>query len=926
MSHERMQRMHRLQLSRSLTLITSMALTLVLWACDGQNFFQPSGGIVGGGGDPTGALDVEIQSPTEPAAAPVGDSVLIRVRVTANSDISSVLFGGVAFRGDPDLGTASIVARYQSKVVDLGDLAVEDTVLTRYLLSTPDSTRELVSLFVIAYDSLGNAASDSTSLFIGGPKVEFLTLENNQQVQAGLGLSLRVYAADPQGIISLRIDATGAFEESIVVSFNPPIDSTIVDTVMVIPSGAAGQVQLTATARNSVDIPGQDGPLFLLVVSGGGGDVIAPSISLASESPDPMELGDSVIVVVAGRDDTQGSGITRVGYTVLAISPSRGDTLVQSEEVTYDPARTGNISATLSFPPFNVDALSLPDTLIFEITAYAFDAAGNCAAAVGVDVPVPLPCATLAGGEVVADGRIGLRVTRSIVAGRTVMLPRGGKIMDAVVDTIRRNLLLSNIEESVIEVFRLEEEVFLDRVRVGSEPWGITMNRGEDTLVVANSEGTNLSNVYLGPKVNSDPPFQPFEDPGRRLLTPDVVLFDVEMTLDEAGAKRLKVTFIPDLEDGFSDLPQYVAVDSTGRILFSTRTTEGGAHGTIRKAYVPPGMEFTEVRLFYEHAALADAPDFRAVANSDGVEIVNVGAGDQIIIYDHIPGTDIPISGGPSDSVSGAGNAALAAGSDVWWGTGRWDVEALGFSDTTFVTASGDGGWVAFGEGSVDPIGRIIMYNAAADSITDVIQVTDLELNASETVRGLALNHDGTLGVARGDADAYFFSTDLRKQGIAELPGGGAGAALHPLHADYPSLDNYDGTYHPDTHLAFIGTGERTIDIVDAFHFNRIGRIFIRDVVAGPLTAVLPFPDDNTGFQCSSVPVLNGSGQLVGEAIDVYQDALGNVPWPDIDDDPATPTEDKCIVIKLFGVTSSGGVVVVDVRKGDILRDHPARG
>ena len=36
-------------------------------------------------------------------------------------------------------------------------------------------------------------------------------------------------------------------------------------------------------------------------------------------------------------------------------------------------------------------------------------------------------------------------------------------------------------------------------------------------------------------------------------------------------------------------------------------------------------------------------------------------------------------------------------------------------------------------------------------------------------------------------------------------------------------------------------------------------------------------------------------------------------------------TDDACIVVKLFAVTSTGGVVVVDVRKADILRDHPAR-
>ncbi len=37
------------------------------------------------------------------------------------------------------------------------------------------------------------------------------------------------------------------------------------------------------------------------------------------------------------------------------------------------------------------------------------------------------------------------------------------------------------------------------------------------------------------------------------------------------------------------------------------------------------------------------------------------------------------------------------------------------------------------------------------------------------------------------------------------------------------------------------------------------------------------------------------------------------------------PTEDACIVVKLVGITDAGGVVVVDVRKSDLLRDHPSR-
>jgi hypothetical protein len=257
-------------------------------------------------------------------------------------------------------------------------------------------------------------------------------------------------------------------------------------------------------------------------------------------------------------------------------------------------------------------------------------------------------------------------------------------------------------------------------------------------------------------------------------------------------------------------------------------------------------------------------------------------------------------------------------GSDAVAVAGRFSVPNLGFTDTTFVAMSGDRRWAVFGEGQAS-VGRIIMYDGSRDRISDVIQVSDLITNAAERVRGIGLNYDGTLGVARGN-EAYFFTTDLRLQGVSPLPAGGAGAVLHPLHANARSLDNPGGTYDPNTHLAFAGTGERTVDIIDTFHFFRSGRIFIRDVISGPLRAVLPFPADNAGLQCVTTPVINRSGGSIGDAIEIFQN--GDFTRPHAANGPS---EDLCVVLKLFGVTDTGGVVVIDVRKSDVLRNHPAR-
>ncbi len=891
-------------------------LALLVLGCEGENIFQPGPGR----GPDSRPPEVEIVEPREPAANPIGDSIFIAAAVKDNLGVDSVVFSGFARRGSRDLGTEEIIERFEPKIVGLA--GTRDTTITRYLVATADTIRENAFIVVDAYDQARNVASDTLQLILGGPRVRLLNVQNSQVVQSGLSLSVRIEAFDPEGIIQVQLNASGAFEGQIIKSFNPPLDSAIVDTSLVIPASAEGPLELTAVARSTLDVTGQDGPVRVIVTSGLAGDTIRPAARVVTSAPPRMELGDSVVVQVIGRDDTQGSGIQRVGYTAKAISPTRGDTLVRFQERTFTPPRTGVVSERFTFSPFNVDSLSLPDTLVFEVTGYLVDGNSNCAAAIPSDTLLRVACVSLPSGETVADGPAGARVTRPIVAGRTVRLATGGRIMDAAVDTLRRNLLLTNIDRDQLETFRLQEERFLSPVPVGSEPWGLSLNRAGDSVMVANSGGTNVSNVYLGSSFGTD---ALVEDPGRRFLTPDVVFFDVERSLDETGGIRFTTFVIPDATPpSFSDRPQYLAQDSVGRILYSTKTTAVGDLGTIRKAFVPSGETDPEVVMFFQQSRLLEAPDFVAIANIDNVG-VQLGAADSlgvqdddVVLTDHVPGDRSNVITG-TGTIEQAVASLTSQGSDVAAGSGRWNVPGMTFGDTTFVSASGDGGWVVFGEGAVEPVGRIIMYEASTDEITGVIRVTDLMTNASEIVRGIGLNHDGTLGVARGQ-NAYFFSTDLRLQGVASLTPGGAGAALHPLHSDYPSLQNGDGVYDPDTHISFLGSGDATIEIVDAFHFNRLGRIFIRNTVTGPLTASLPFPEDNTGLTCSTRPVFNGTGQYVGDATDIYADPNGLIPHPAV----GGPTEDLCVVIKLYGITDEG-VVVVDVRKGDILRDHPSR-
>lgn len=910
-----------------------MVALAALWSCDGENLFSPSGTFVGGGD--TGIPPVvDIEQPREPAARPIGDSVLISARASDDVGIDSILFGGVAFRGDPDLGTDTIVTRFISKMVRL-DATTRDTTVSRYLNARPDSTRETSVLFAIAFDSQGNIASDSLNMIIGGPRVQILTLEDNQQIQAGLSLNLQVEATDPEGILDLAIEISGAFSNSIVIPFNPPQDTVVVDTAVVIPSGITGIAEVTATARNGLDVSGQDGPITLEIVSSTVGDQVAPEATLAATGNPRLETTDHVTVTVTGQDDTQGSGVARVGYTVKAISPERGDTLVKTGEVNFSPPRTGRQTSTFKFSPFNVDTLHLPDTLVYEVTGWAVDGDGNCGAVVSTGAADDLPCATLPSGERVADGRTGLRLTHVTVAGRTVELPSGGKIMDAAVDTDRGNLLLSNIERNRVEIFRLDTEEFGSAIGVGSQPWGLSLNRAGDQLLVANSGGTNISVVDLDLEREVEQ---------ERFFAPDVVIFDVELKEGDSGFSFIIYPFPTPESPSFSDRPQYLAVDSFGNIIFSTRTTEVGDLGTARKAYFPPGGERSEVKLFVEHGVNTKAEDFWAVAHVDSITAstdtvattVDTLTGDTtafvvagLTFFDHVPGFPDQIikstaNTSTADPVENAWAGVAGAGSDIFVSAGtRWSIPGFAFADTTFVTASGDGGWVLIGEGSTTPTGRVMMYRASQYDTTDLsstLRVWDELTNAADHVSGVGLNYDGTLGIARGNS-AYFFDTELQLNGLVDLTavGGGAGAALHPLHANQKTLENIGGDYRPDTHLAFVGTGRGTIDIIDTFKFTRIGQLTIRDEVTGPIRAVLPSTTDNSGLACATIPVTSKTGLNIGSALRIYeneeftQPIIGN----------GGGTDDSCMVVKLFATTSAGGVVVVPVRKSDVFKYHP---
>lgn len=682
----------------------------------------------------------------------------------------------------------------------------------------------------------------------------------NSQVLAGRPIAVRVTAADTLGVSQVRVSYGGAANGAIVFDFSPPRLTVTVDTVIVLPAGSTGALEIQASSRNGRGAVGRADPVSLNVAAV---DEILPIAAVTVQVPPRVELTDSIRVTVVARDNDGGSGLVSLGFTALVNFQGQSDTLVVEQSLTLPSVASDSVVRTFTFAPPFVDERSVPKTMNLSFSGWAFDEAGNCGAAVTA-APQSLPCSNYNDGtdHPVAQGVL-LQAVTTAVAGRSVGLPGASRIADAMPDVNRRRLYLSNLGLNRVDVLDLTSNSFSSAIPVGSQPWGITLNRNSDTLIVANSGGTNVSVVPLNGT--------PTENVAGRIQTPNAALFQVETQTDIGGLVVYQVRFYD-----FSDRPQYIAQDYNGRLLYSTLPTAAAPDGTIRVAEKQAGWLQPEVRLLLGRGVFEADSTNVSILNVDSMRVFSfTGANDGIEIYDHrngFPNTVIKTGILPLDSAI----AVLVANpeSDIEWARGRYVTELIGLGDTTYVAASGDRRKVAFAEGAVD-FGRIIVWDAATASISNEITVADLVNNASEHILGIDLNSDGTLGTARGAEAAYFFRNDLRLQGRFEAPvnSGGSGASLHPQHPSYAAFPP------PSTNaLAFVAD-ENSVRIVDTIHFMERGTIAIRDRIVGPLRVSPPLPGENGS--CS----------------------------------PA-----DCVIAKVYGVTDGGAVVIVNVRGRDITQ------
>jgi hypothetical protein len=551
---------------------------------------------------------------------------------------------------------------------------------------------------------------------------------------------------------------------------------------------------LAACGGDNLFAPGAGGEPNPGGGTGGGGgaarDTLAPTVAILTPLEDALiAAGDSLAVRVAVEDGNGLAGLELSGYSVAGGSNverfARRTLTVGSAQ---DTVRTDTVSALL------VPVGPQEAARVF-IVARIIDLGGNSRA------------------DTVA-------INTALIRGQRIPLefPRD-RMVDMVSDGER--LFVSNFTRNRVEVFDLATEARTS-FRVGSQPWGLALSPDSSTLYVANSGGTNVSVVSLAAAALA-------EDESRRIQTPNVHLFDVPFSsdsvdvVDENGNRRKIAAQVPasvTVHD-YSDRPQFIAQTTSGELLYSTVPTGTATVGTIRRRGLDGSVE-----LFVDYAR-RDQSGKMVILNARSAGLIE-GRPNRLALVTK-EGTAL------TGFVDQLDAELRRLGSETRFEY-HLNLDDVGLQDTTFVSVSGDHRSVVFGEGAANP-GRIIMFReVGAGLLARSGDTDDLLGNAAERVIGLALNRDGSLGAARG-RQAYFFNPELRLMGVATtgLPVGGI--ALHPGHTGYPATP-------AASRLSFVPgldeNGSPYLDVLDTFNFFRRTRVFLREMITGPVVVAPP--------------------------------------------------------------------------------------
>jgi hypothetical protein len=731
----------------------------------------------------------------QPAAAAfpvtVGDSVFVHARLMDNGGVVSATITGRSVRGVDSLGTRTNVTRFTSKTTAYSGAQVSrDTMLYRYLLAVlSDSTSEIVNIVVAATDSSGNVGVDSATVrIVRGPVVSIARPTAGTTTSAGKSIVIEVRANDADGVryLGWRISGVLAGQDSTFrspVSGQMPDTATFIDTLNIPVGTPLGTLTLVPFASDSLGDPSGSTPGVTLTVESAASDVTPPTVRFAVGRR--IETDDSIVVSA-----TDAGGITRVGWTATLL----GGAVVATDTTTPAlPGTLSDVSQTFSLNLPGAPVLRFPAQVV--VRAFALDLLGNV-------------------GFSVAE-------TLTVVAGKTYTLPIGSQIGDAIYNANRQELYLANTALDRIEIFSLASSSFVGYVPVGSRPMGLAMfprdslGAYKDTLIVANSGGTNLSIVDLVNRREI-----------RRHRLPNWIVQTIKTQTNGGGGLDIIIT-----EYEFSDRPFHIgATCVTGatarcdrvRVLYSTTPTLAQTTPFPERGF----LAWTEIdtigtfglgnHFVYEHA-------------SGGVDTLQL-----IAINDTMPGEAL------RDTILGAGIGRLV------------NINTLAFRDSTFVRNSGDflhgvvgeGGEVAFARALTFDVRPGLVYDTSTAAgctllgfplkcgafrdagVSSIVQVSDFVASRAARVTAVSTNFNGRTNLIRADS-IYVFDHVLRQTGMLQVGSSGraVGLDLHPSNnfdATVRGTGGIGGTGSPSNRMVFAARPDSSIDVFDTYFYGRV--------------------------------------------------------------------------------------------------------
>jgi hypothetical protein len=798
-------------------------------------------------------------TPVPGAKLNVGDSLLITARLTDNIALQKVTFGGVSVR-TPSAGMDTTINRYPqvtapSTVFRPG---LRDTAIQRFIrVQAPiDTVTDTLVVTGVLTDLQGNADTVRIKVkMVNGPTIVFDSPVLGDSAINGANLRVALRALSTLGVTKLGFHATSD------PSWPTPIDTTVIVNFSPPTKAASMQAQVKVPANAPLK-----GVITITPISTdiNGQDGSSTPALIAVQAGALQTIVPKVTQALATRIETKdsllvtatGNNIVRVGFEAR-VDSANTTRVIKRDSITVNDLTPFPYAVPLALAP------TVQGKKVY-IRSFAYDGGGR----IGYSVR----SISVAGTSLVPATDTAL-----VVYGRTYTLPvnRNGAIADLVVDRARGNVFLSNINYGRLEVWQKATQNFdATGVVVGSQPWGMTMSRtagAGDTLYVANSGGTNLSRVFIGAANASSMR----EDLTNRLLTRVSFMYKLTEVRDPATGK-IRITVSAPIT--YSDRPQYVEQSSSGRLYFSTKPTSAAPLGTVR--YLDPAAPAPDQRFILAFATPGADPNSWLIANIDGASVVPASAtstaNDALTLCDHASGATsasacVTSTFGILDAINSLKGAVPQ--SDVEYGV-NLDESSIGLSDTTFAAPRGDGKWISFGEGNTKrAFGRDLLLRddgtvpGTYTYASPAINVADLINNAADKIFGIALDKTGkTLGIH--GAESYFAAVELpftqRLQGKKSTFAQGAGITFHP---------NADGTGTTAAdRLAFVASANGSVEMIDIAYYDfQRGSLATKYNLYGPLRASLPFPGD-----------------------------------------------DPSVVFKLFGVSSSG-LVVIDVTASDIL-------